>query len=79
MGYYGGNINWVSSSVTSFPYVDEPTDLITELALKETNCEIYPTGTLLMAMYGEGKTELKLRRIKHVQQSGLIFLQLKIL
>ena len=56
MEYYGGNINWVSSSVTSFPYVDEPTDLITELALKETNCEIYPTGTLLMAMYGEGKT-----------------------
>ena len=56
MGYYGGNINWVSSSVTSFPYVDEPTELITELALKETNCEIYPTGTLLMAMYGEGKT-----------------------
>ena len=56
MEYYGGNINWVSSSVTSFPYVDEPTELITELALKETNCEIYPTGTLLMAMYGEGKT-----------------------
>lgn len=56
MEYYGGNINWVSSSVTSFPYVDEPTDLITELALKETNCEIYPTGTLLMAKYGEGKT-----------------------
>ncbi len=56
MEYYGGNINWVSSSVTSFPYVDEPTKLITELALKETNCEIYPTGTLLMAMYGEGKT-----------------------
>ena len=33
-----------------------PTDFITELALKETNCEIYPIGTLLMAMYGEGKT-----------------------
>ena len=54
--YYGGNINWVSSSVTSSPYVDVPTDFITELALKETNCEIYPIGTLLMAMYGEGKT-----------------------
>ena len=54
--YYGGNINWVSSSVTSSPYVYTPTDFITELALKETNCEIYPKGTLLMAMYGEGKT-----------------------
>ena len=54
--YYDGNINWVGSSVTSSPYVDVPTDFITELALKETNCEIYPIGTLLMAMYGEGKT-----------------------
>ena len=54
--YYGGNINWVSSSATSSLYVDVPTDFITELALKETNCEIYPIGTLLMAMYGEGKT-----------------------
>ena len=54
--YYDGSINWVSSSVTSSPYVDVPTDFITELALKETNCEIYPIGTLLMAMYGEGKT-----------------------
>ncbi len=62
--YYGGNINWVSSSVTSFPYVDEPTDLITELALKETNCEIYPTGTLLMAMYGEGKTRGQLTELR---------------
>ena len=64
MKYYGGNINWVSSSVTSFPYVDEPTDLITELALKETNCEIYPTGTLLMAMYGEGKTRGQLTELR---------------
>ena len=62
--YYSGNINWVSSSVTSFPYVDEPTDLITELALKETNCEIYPTGTLLMAMYGEGKTRGQLTELR---------------
>ena len=54
--YYGGNINWVRSSATSSLYVDVPTDFITELALKETNCEIYPIGTLLMAMYGEGKT-----------------------
>ena len=54
--YYGGSINWVGSSVTSSQYVDSPTDYITELALKETNCEVYPIGTLLIAMYGEGKT-----------------------
>ena len=54
--YYGGSISWVGSSVTSSQYVDSPTDYITELALKETNCEVYPIGTLLIAMYGEGKT-----------------------
>ena len=62
--YYGGNINWVSSSVTSKRYVYEPTDHITDLAIKETNCVIYPIGTLIMAMYGEGKTRGQLTELK---------------
>ena len=62
--YYGGNINWVNSSVTSKRYVYEPTDHITDLAIKETNCVIYPIGTLIMAMYGEGKTRGQLTELK---------------
>ena len=62
--YYGGNINWVGSSVTSKPFVYKPTDYITDLALKETNCVVYPIGTLVMAMYGEGKTRGQLTELK---------------
>jgi len=29
---------------------------VTQLALAETNLTVYPAGTLLVAMYGEGKT-----------------------
>lgn len=54
--YYNGNIPWVSSSCTKNDYIDSPTSYISQKAIKETNCQIYPKGTLIMAMYGEGKT-----------------------
>ena len=54
--YYNGNIPWVSSSCTKNDYIDSPTSYISQKAINETNCQIYPKGTLIMAMYGEGKT-----------------------
>ena len=54
--YYGGNIPWINSSSTRYEYVEVPNAYITEKALKETNCQIYPIGTIVIAMYGEGKT-----------------------
>ena len=54
--YYGGNIPWINSSSTKYEYVETPNDYITEKALKETNCQLYPIGTVVIAMYGEGKT-----------------------
>lgn len=51
-----GTVPWVASAAVNKAIVTEPTGLITELALKETNCRVYPPGTLLVAMYGEGKT-----------------------
>lgn len=54
--YYGGNIPWIGSSATNYPIIEQATDYITELALAETNCQLYPKGTLIMAMYGQGKT-----------------------
>ena len=52
--YYGGNIPWINSSSTKYEYVETPNDYITEKALKETNCQLYPSGTIVIAMYGEG-------------------------
>lgn len=54
--YEGGTIAWVTSGVVNGEYVDQATEFVTERALAETNLTLYPPGTLLLAMYGEGKT-----------------------
>jgi len=54
--YHGGTIPWITSSATNNLFVDVPELYITEKALKETNCKVYPIGTLVVAMYGQGKT-----------------------
>lgn len=54
--YKNGTVPWVTSAVVNLPLVVEPSEYITELALVETNTKVFPPGTLLLAMYGEGKT-----------------------
>jgi len=51
-----GHIPWVTSSACNQRCVDTATDFVTDEALRETNLTLYPPGTLLLAMYGEGKT-----------------------
>jgi len=57
--YDNGKIAWVTSGALNDEYVKEATDYVTELALRETNLSVYPKHTLLLAMYGEGKTRGK--------------------
>ena len=54
--YANGTIPWITSAATSEEIITTPADYITERAIAETNCSIYPIGTLIIAMYGEGKT-----------------------
>lgn len=54
--YEGGTIAWVTSGVVNGEYVDQASEFVTERALAEANLTLYPPGTLLLAMYGEGKT-----------------------
>ncbi|MGU5866129.1 restriction endonuclease subunit S [Aeromonas caviae] len=49
-------VNWVSSGETSDLFVSETNEKISALAVKETNVTVYPVGTLIVAMYGQGKT-----------------------
>ena len=62
--YYNGNIPWVSSSCTKYDYIETPSSYITQKAIDETNCRVYPKGTLIMAMYGEGKTRGQISELK---------------
>jgi type I restriction enzyme S subunit len=54
--YEDGTIPWVTSGAVNERTIIEPTEQITDLALRETNAKLFPKGTLLVAMYGEGQT-----------------------
>jgi Restriction endonuclease S subunits len=54
--YENGTIPWVTSAVVNDLVVTRAEELITQVALEETNCKVFPKGTILLAMYGEGKT-----------------------
>jgi type I restriction enzyme, S subunit len=62
--YENGEIPWVTSSATGTLFVEEPENFITEKALAETNCNLNPIGTLVIAMYGQGKTRGQITELK---------------
>ncbi|WIM81932.1 restriction endonuclease subunit S [Gallibacterium anatis] len=57
--YDNGSIPWVTSGSLNNEFVSTPDNFVTDLALKETNLKLLPKHTLLVAMYGEGKTRGK--------------------
>jgi type I restriction enzyme S subunit len=54
-----GTIPWITSSVVNQSKVKSADEYTTKKALKETNIKYFPKGTIVMAMYGEGKTRGK--------------------
>jgi type I restriction enzyme S subunit len=57
--FAGGTIPWVTSGALNDAAVVRATEYVTELALTQCRLDIYPPGSLLVAMYGEGKTRGK--------------------
>lgn len=57
--YHNGTIPWITSGSLNDWYVSAPSTYITNAAIKENNLKIYPKHTLLVALYGEGKTRGK--------------------
>ena len=54
--YINGTIPWVNSALTSNRYIRQVDFYITECALQENSLIIYPPHTIIVAMYGQGKT-----------------------
>lgn len=54
--YENGDIPWLTSSVTGNEFVNETDSFVTQQAIDECKLKIFDPGTLLVAMYGEGKT-----------------------
>ena len=56
--YWNGNIPWVKTAQIQNGHIslDQVDEYITEKGVAESSAKIVPKGTLLMAMYGQGKT-----------------------
>jgi type I restriction enzyme S subunit len=54
--YWGGNVPWVTTGEIQFSTITDTAEKITEAGLKNSSAKLFPPGTLLMAMYGQGKT-----------------------
>ena len=54
--YEGGTIPWINSSATSDKVISEAQFFVTHQAVKECRLKIYPAGSLVVALYGQGKT-----------------------
>ena len=57
--YEGGSVPWTTSTALNMPYIKTPNGFVTEEAVRECNLSCYPPNTILVAMYGEGKTRGK--------------------
>lgn len=54
-----GTIPWITSGALNEEIVTSASEYVTERAISECRLELYPAGSLLVAMYGEGKTRGK--------------------
>ena len=54
--YNGGTIDWYKTGELNDWYLDPAEERITERALEETSVKLFPANTVLMAMYGDGRT-----------------------
>lgn len=57
--YESGDIAWVTSGALNEPFVRKASDYVTVHALNETSLRMYSKHTLVVALYGEGRTRGK--------------------
>ena len=54
--YYVGEIPWVKTGEVNGNVIYDTSEKISEEALTNSSCKLYPKGSLIIAMYGQGKT-----------------------
>jgi type I restriction enzyme S subunit len=76
--YWGGTIPWVSSGEVANCRISDTREKISSMGLENSNAKIYPRGTVLIAMIGEGKTRgqsaiLDIEACTNQNAAGLVF------
>jgi type I restriction enzyme S subunit len=76
--YWNGDIPWVSSGEVANSRIANTSEKITRLGLENSNAKLYPRGTVLIAMIGEGKTRgqsalLEIDATTNQNAAGIVF------
>ena len=76
--YWDGSIPWVSSGEVANCRINGTTERITKKGLESSNAKVYPAGSVLIAMIGEGKTRgqsaiLDIDACTNQNVAGLVF------
>jgi type I restriction enzyme, S subunit len=62
-GYWNGDVPWVSTGLIDFNTIRRTSEHITQLGVKNSSAKVFPKGTVLMAMFGQGVTRGKVARL----------------
>jgi type I restriction-modification system DNA methylase subunit len=62
--YFGGDINWVLTAEVDECEITSTAETLTDKAVKDYGLKIYPVDSILVAMYGQGKTRGKAALLK---------------
>lgn len=54
--YWNGSIPWVTTAEVQYKVIEDTAEKITAEGLAGSSAKLFPAGTILMAMYGQGKT-----------------------
>ncbi len=54
--YWNGDIPWITTSLVAFNIITAAEAFISESGLNNSSAKIFPPNTILIAMYGQGKT-----------------------
>jgi type I restriction enzyme, S subunit len=54
--FWGGTIPWVKTGAINYCWITTADEWITKAGLEDSAARVLPKGTILMAMYGQGKT-----------------------
>lgn len=54
--YYNGNIPWVKTNEVKGSIIVDTEEKITDLGLSKSSCKLFESDSVIVAMYGQGKT-----------------------
>ena len=57
--YWTGGTPWVTTSLVDFNFITKADEFISDAGLENSSAKVFPKGTVLIAMYGQGKTRGK--------------------